>query len=50
MIDLKKLQKMLDEALESETKESLEEFFNQIYSKNEHDRTTNTENKGSNVE
>ena len=49
MINLKKLQRMLDEALESETKETLEEFFNQIYNKNGNDRTTNTENKGSNA-
>lgn len=34
MIDLKKLKSMLDKALESETKESLEEFFKQINNKN----------------
>lgn len=47
MINLKKLQKMLDKALESETKESLEEFFNQIYSKNGNDRNFDTKNERS---
>lgn len=50
MIDLKKLQRMLDRALESETKESLEEFFNQIYSKNGNNNNFDRKNEGSNEE
>ena len=50
MINLRKLQEMLDNALESETKETLEEFFNQIYRKNGIDNNFDRKNEGSNEE